>query len=578
MRRTLILVASLWIAAAPHLQADGIILTPVAAPEVSMPDQRALLVWRNGTETLVIESRFVGQGEDFAWVVPLPAKPEIKPATAGILPALHAVFQPRIVPPASLGVLPFAFVVCLPALLFLFLDPDRAKTAFSRFWAVIAGSLAVLIGWAFVDELTRGHTYWGLLIPVAILGGIAWSLWLVPRRAFSIWLLAVIGMLLVAMCIPAFGKVRALPSGPAAGGPMIDRQLIGDYEVFTITGTDAGPINDWLKQHGFGLPAAAAPVVAEHASAGGCFIAARLHRTVSSATMQAPAPLVFTFKTPRPIYPMKLTGTGVHTALDVELFVFGDAVAQVDGLSRLSCGRVEFTEGVQPSPRASNKTSIPAPAEDLIHLSHTALRELCAGTQIATRLSGTLSPAAMRKDMVVEWRPFRKAQGLTKYAPSDAWGYGGLFAILALLAGGGVSFLCYLPGRAPVTTRIWVLTAALALGGGSAAVFPTVPVSNHTGYHEQRMRWRLLQECLEMAVLERPASDFTDAEFRQRFLDELAKAARETPSLAKELPQPGDAPGNYELRKLPGGRWRLIFIDDTGQEMFRPENDVPSNN
>ena len=58
--------------AAPNARADGKVYPATLMPqEVAMPDQRALLGWKDGVETLVIESAFVGQGKDFAWVVPL---------------------------------------------------------------------------------------------------------------------------------------------------------------------------------------------------------------------------------------------------------------------------------------------------------------------------------------------------------------------------------------------------------------------------------------------------------------------------------------------------------------------------
>ncbi len=82
---------------ATEARADGKVFPAARLPqEVTMPDQRALLAWKDGTETLVIESAFVGQGTDFAWVVPFPTKPEVFAATPGTLPAAVALMQPVI--------------------------------------------------------------------------------------------------------------------------------------------------------------------------------------------------------------------------------------------------------------------------------------------------------------------------------------------------------------------------------------------------------------------------------------------------------------------------------------------------
>ena len=64
--------------------------------EVRIPDQRALLWWTNGTERLVIETRFAGQGTNFAWVVPLPSVPKVEPATRGLFPTLTQLLRPEV--------------------------------------------------------------------------------------------------------------------------------------------------------------------------------------------------------------------------------------------------------------------------------------------------------------------------------------------------------------------------------------------------------------------------------------------------------------------------------------------------
>lgn len=94
--------AVLLVAGTVTARADGIVIPPVLAPQqVEMPDQRALLAWKDDVETLVIESAFVGKGTDFAWVVPLPSKPEVFPATSGTLPAAVAVMQPTVAQPMT---------------------------------------------------------------------------------------------------------------------------------------------------------------------------------------------------------------------------------------------------------------------------------------------------------------------------------------------------------------------------------------------------------------------------------------------------------------------------------------------
>ena len=78
--------------------ADGKAFPPVAvSTEVTMPDQRALLVWSNGVERLAIETRIVGEGTNFAWVVPLPSEPKVEAATVGLFPTLAWLTPPKVV-------------------------------------------------------------------------------------------------------------------------------------------------------------------------------------------------------------------------------------------------------------------------------------------------------------------------------------------------------------------------------------------------------------------------------------------------------------------------------------------------
>ena len=564
---SLLVVAALWIAATTGLRADGIILPPVAAPEVTMPDQRALLVWRDGTETLVIESRFVGQGEDFAWIVPLPSKPDIKPATAGTLPSLQTVFRPRIIPPASFDVLTASIILGFPLLLLFAFEAPRARIIYSRTIAILLGLAAAFGGFGTIEAVICGRGGALIAIPVLFLAAAAWALWRHPLKLITAWVLCLLILLLGAMAIPAFAKVRA-NSGPMGGDLTIERQLIGDYEVFTLTGTDAAPITDWLTQHGFALPAAAAPVVAEHVRAGGCFVAAKLHRAASTDSTQAPAPLIFTFKAHRPTYPMKLTGTGIRSTLDLDLYVFGDAVAYIDDLPLRACGRVELPAAHRATPRSRSKTSWIPPEEDLIELSHTALRELCVGTTIGTRLRGTLKPEQLQQDMIIQWSPFKKPLGLAKFTESDARGYGALIALGGLLLGGGILFAWRRPQRPSLRARLWVLAAAITIGAASVLAFSTTAVEygrNHLGYRSDS---RALQFCLELALDGCEPRALSEPEVRQRLELEFAKPASESRKYLRQLPTYGDAPNNFHLRQLEAGGWQAVIVDSFGQEQF----------
>lgn len=64
---------------------------------MTIPDQRALICWSNGVERLAIETRFRGEGTNFAWVVPLPGEPVMEQATQGLFATLEHIFRPNVI-------------------------------------------------------------------------------------------------------------------------------------------------------------------------------------------------------------------------------------------------------------------------------------------------------------------------------------------------------------------------------------------------------------------------------------------------------------------------------------------------
>ena len=97
--------------------ADGKMMSSTAFPaNILIPDQQALIHFTNGTERLVIETRFTGAGTNFAWVVPLPSQPVVEAASTGLFPTLRYLFQPRIihsVPHYYMGILAAIVLVAL---------------------------------------------------------------------------------------------------------------------------------------------------------------------------------------------------------------------------------------------------------------------------------------------------------------------------------------------------------------------------------------------------------------------------------------------------------------------------------
>jgi hypothetical protein len=81
-----------------------------------MPIQRALVKYRDGIETLVIEATFEGEGKNFGWIIPVPSIPQkFERVSPGFLNTLSFQLNYKIKHrPYELGV--FIFMVALLAL------------------------------------------------------------------------------------------------------------------------------------------------------------------------------------------------------------------------------------------------------------------------------------------------------------------------------------------------------------------------------------------------------------------------------------------------------------------------------
>jgi hypothetical protein len=75
--------------------ADGVIFPP---PDryVAETDQKAVLFYDKGIETLILSITFTGNAKDFAWVVPTPSRPEVDKASSELFLSLEELTRPPV--------------------------------------------------------------------------------------------------------------------------------------------------------------------------------------------------------------------------------------------------------------------------------------------------------------------------------------------------------------------------------------------------------------------------------------------------------------------------------------------------
>ncbi len=262
---------------------DGTVISPTANARIEMPDQQALIHYAEERECLVIETRFIGPGTEFAWVVPLPAVPEISAVTSGLFPTLRYILRPQVIHNVP-------------------------------------------------------HLY--LLIVMIALPTAIYTL----TRRFDFILFYILLVMVLAILLPSLGSsgTTATKGSTATEGVHIhNRRIVGNYEATVVSSEQPEALRLWFDQNGFYIDQSVTDIVNDYVQNGWFFATIKLIRDNDTDTPTTPHPLAFTFPTKQAVYPLRLTGThGGPCAID--LYVFGGQRAQIPGFTVKECRRCVY--------------------------------------------------------------------------------------------------------------------------------------------------------------------------------------------------------------------------------------------
>ena len=498
---------------------DGGFIPSTAFQKVEIPDQRALIHFADGKETLVIDTAFKGNGTNFAWIIPVPSVPTVEPATTGLFSTLQIIFQPKI-----------------------------------------------------VHDVT---SYYGFAIFVGIL--VAYALWKRQRGESPMDLLIILVLLfiLASLLLPALGTASVSVSSDEVN--VLQRKTVGVYETATLSSRDGQAVFEWLNQNGFVAPTNFIPAIRAYAQEGWYFVASKIRLDASLPEAAKPHPLELTFKTERPVYPLRLTGIN-NDSCRIELYVFGSGWAQIPHFKVERCAK--------PSYPGKEEYPVLRRREEL-RIRHPLLRKLVDGSPIATKLTGQLSSRQMREDAYITWTPFQEKR-LARYSEHGAAVIAANFAVPVLMIG----LLGLLSGywaneKKPVwakrvckISRATVLAALVYWG----AIYLCLPKINVVVSLMPGMRMRLLHENeipLELSYLQsqeaaRRGGEFKpDAAWVRQQLAETSEWRRglesryQTNLFSGQLWREEDSPGNYTIREATNGV-EYVWYDLEGGENVVP--------
>lgn len=265
-----------------HALADGKIFNKSVTAKVNIPDQEALIHFADGVETMVIQTSFTGEGDEFAWVVPTPSEPEVTASTTGLFPTLRSLTAPKVRHPQ------YQFYIFV--------------------WLVVM--------------LVLGYS-----------GG---------RFIETLFVTSVV-LFLMGVLLPSLGASRG--AAAVVGAEVHQRSIVGDYEIAVLSAYDPSSLTAWLDDNGFKTSVQTHKVIQQYISEGWFLTAARLTPEAMQGDKASTHPLAFRFPIDQPVYPLRLTATG-SDALDVDLYVFGQQRAFAEGFHVDFCNRLLYTPDV----------------------------------------------------------------------------------------------------------------------------------------------------------------------------------------------------------------------------------------
>ncbi|MGV3614244.1 MAG: DUF2330 domain-containing protein [Fimbriimonas sp.] len=399
MVRVLALIINLFLASV--VLADGTFAKLGALARPGIPYQRAIISYRDGIQTMVVESTLDGPPGDYVWIVPVPTPPK------------------RVME----------------------VTPEGMRYADRHLGPIVSRLDAG-------TDVLHWVGVWLALVAFAV----AWRGFHPDRRRRDLTVaigVAVAGAIGAALFTPVFASQSGSPKGVIS----VSAHRAGSYRVDVLRPDDGKALREWVEMRGGSLTAEAQATADAYVRDGWCFAVAQLKPHPGGQAV--PHPLGLEFKSPRPIYPMRLTGTQTNDLL-LELIVVADGMARVEPLRNWYA-------------RQSKWGVLTGTTADADQLQVMPLDAVTWSGSTTTRLRGVVSPAQMKRDFEIEVgappvQPYRirilPAKAVAAFRSSVAIGVGSFAAFV---------LACALAMRGSSTGSRLLLCALGALSCGGAA-------------------------------------------------------------------------------------------------------------
>ncbi|MCL2639341.1 MAG: DUF2330 domain-containing protein [Phycisphaerales bacterium] len=496
-------------------QGNGVYIPREAYPALpTIPVQRAIIVHRDGVQTLVVESAFQTESSDVAWILPLPTVPtKLDVGDAGMVTSACSALRPKIT--------------------------NKLDTWHAPIWLLV---ILVPFVWARVSTADRE---------------------LRRSRYKDVLIISVVGLFVTALVVPQFTNASSEMGGPIAGGEVSvhSTQRLGDYQCTVLSSPDAGVLSAWLAECSMKpLDEQAKAVVADYIARKWCFVVTQLQPLTEEVA--TPKPLIATFETPTAVFPMKATSLA-NTKTRVELCVIADQQANAKHFTTQTAAAFED--------RPHGTPHYIAPSVNLYMASPDVIPLMWDGC-VVTKLVGDLLPEQMDADAVIGFVPLR-AYREHFFSSRARWQVVQMVLWSALLVGLLIVAVIYRHARKPSRGQQRFMLGAVGLvvvAAGMVYLFlPTVPVQMAGGKSKRfdnslSFLLMYINDYCKAVSRQGDQVDLTDANLLQKLND-----GNYLPSGIPTNPYTGQpirrerSPGNFDIRQT-DGFWFLSTYDADG--------------
>ena len=344
-------------------------------PEI--PVQQAIVKYKDGVETMSIYSSYKGEGDSFAWIVPVPNEPiSFKESSQGLIETVELNTRPTIF---YYNLMSLSYVISLVFCEILFILYFLISKRYRSLFSLVVGTIFVVFISSFVF-------------------------------------------------MPSLGTIKGVLGGD--DGIVKKEVVAGNYDVVVLKPAGISELNSWLFKNGFeGVPAVGVDIVENYIKSGWYFTAAKL-RQGDFGEMVRTHPIEISFNADKCVYPVQLTSlSGVE--LYLELYVISDGRAFSDERLveefRMKYKSVDEDSGVL---RFSNLYN-----SSRDYIQHPKARDLLYEGCIVTRFAGMLSVEGMQaSDIELGFETFDKVFIKTYFSTRSAVEAGVDVALVVVLS------------------------------------------------------------------------------------------------------------------------------------------------